>query len=161
MPPFPNEEIEVKINYLILGYETTTTKKVSGTSFQWHGSEGSSRISQDGVFQLAIYSFFGSTRSSLLRSLSLVGRAGPTLSLLCAGFSCCGAQAPGHLDFSSWGTQGLSCPSACGILVLRSGIKPIFSAVAGGLLTTAPPGKSLVTYYWCKVPDLVMMHVNL
>jgi len=30
MPPFPNEEIEVKINYLILGYETKKKKS------EWH-----------------------------------------------------------------------------------------------------------------------------
>ena len=33
---------------------------------------------------------------------------------------------------------------ACGILVLRSGIKPISPALQGGFLTTGPPGKSHV-----------------
>ena len=37
----------------------------------------------------------------------------------------------------------LSCPKACGILVPRPGIKPASPALAGGFLTTGPPGKSL------------------
>ena len=48
-----------------------------------------------------------------------------------------------------WGMQclamacGLSCFAACGILVSRPGIKPIFSALQGRFLTTGPPGKPL------------------
>ena len=38
--------------------------------------------------------------------------------------------------------HGLSCPVACGIFVLGPGIKPMFPALAGGFLTTGPPGKS-------------------
>ena len=33
---------------------------------------------------------------------------------------------------------GLSCPTACGILVPRPGMKPLFPALEGGLLTTGP-----------------------
>lgn len=74
----------------------------------------------------------------------------------CGGFSCCGAQAPGCEGFSScstWAQQlqhlglvvavhGLSCPSACGILVPLPGIEPVSSALAGGFLTPGSPGKS-------------------
>ena len=38
----------------------------------------------------------------------------------------------------------LSFPKACGILVPQPGIKPVFPALAGGFLTTGPPGKSLM-----------------
>ena len=37
-------------------------------------------------------------------------------------------------------THGLSCSAACGNLP-RPGIKPVSPALAGGFLTTAPPGK--------------------
>ena len=36
-----------------------------------------------------------------------------------------------------------SWPAACGILVLRPGIKPVSPALEGRLLTTRPPGTSL------------------
>ena len=39
---------------------------------------------------------------------------------------------------------GLSCPSACGILVPRPGIEPMSPALEGGFLTTAPPGKPFI-----------------
>ena len=39
--------------------------------------------------------------------------------------------------------HGLSCPTACGILVSQPGIEPTFPALAGGFLTPGPPGKSL------------------
>ena len=50
--------------------------------------------------------------------------------------------------------RGLSCPAACGILVPRPGIEPASPALAGGFLTTGPPGKSperiLIIYsFWC------------
>ena len=35
----------------------------------------------------------------------------------------------------------LSCPSSCGILVPRPGIKPKFPALEGGFLIPGPPGK--------------------
>ena len=39
--------------------------------------------------------------------------------------------------------RGLSCPTACGILVPRPGIEPMSPALEGGSSTTGPPGKSL------------------
>ena len=39
--------------------------------------------------------------------------------------------------------HGLSCPTAGGILVPRSGIEPVSPTLAGGFLTNGPPGKSL------------------
>ena len=38
--------------------------------------------------------------------------------------------------------RGLSCPTACGILVPRPRIKPASPALEGGFFTTGPPGKS-------------------
>ena len=56
------------------------------------------------------------------------------------GFSCCGAWAPGHSGFSNYGPRAY---------LLRGvwdppgpGIEPMSSALAGGFLTTGPPGKS-------------------
>ena len=40
--------------------------------------------------------------------------------------------------------QGLSSPSVCGTLVSPPGIEPVFPALQGRLLTTGPPGKSLL-----------------
>ena len=36
----------------------------------------------------------------------------------------------------------LSCPMACGILVPRPGIEPLYPALEGGFLTTGLPGKA-------------------
>ena len=91
-------------------------------------------------------------------------RAGATLrcgarASHCGGFSCCGAQALGAWasavvarGLSSCGSRALECRlSSCGTWasLLRSmwdlpgpGLKPVSPALAGGLLTTAPPGKS-------------------
>ena len=41
---------------------------------------------------------------------------------------------------------GLSCSTLCGILVPRAGIKPVSPAAEGRLLTTGPPGKSLLYF---------------
>ena len=60
----------------------------------------------------------------------------------CGGFSC-GAQALGHAG--SIVVHSLSCPAACGILVLRPKIEPMFPSLTDRLLTTGPPGKSLKT----------------
>ena len=38
---------------------------------------------------------------------------------------------------------GISCSSACGILVPQPGIKPVSPALQDRFLTTGPPGKSL------------------
>ena len=67
---------------------------------------------------------------------------------------CCGLRAALWLRHagsrvhagSAAAKRGLSCPMACGILVPQPGIKPTFSAVEGGYLTTGPPGKSLNVY---------------
>ena len=75
-----------------------------------------------------------------------------TLGLL----SSCGAWAPGHMGSVVCGTwalslrraisvvvaHGLSCLTACGILVPRTGIEPESPALEGGFFTTGPPGKS-------------------
>ena len=58
----------------------------------------------------------------------------------CSGFSCCRTQAQGCLGFSSCGAR-VQLPLACGILVPRPRIEPMSPALAGGFLTTGPPGK--------------------
>ena len=40
--------------------------------------------------------------------------------------------------------HGLGCPVACGILIPGPGIKP--ESLAGGFLSTRPPGKSQVVF---------------
>ena len=77
----------------------------------------------------------------------------------CSGFSCCGAQALGAWasvvvarGLSSCGSWALkhslsSCGAQaqwlCGMWDLpRPGFEPVSPALAGGLLTTVPPGKS-------------------
>ena len=42
--------------------------------------------------------------------------------------------------------HGLSCSAACGILP-GPGLEPMSPALAGGFLTTVPPGKSLAWFY--------------
>ena len=65
----------------------------------------------------------------------------------CGGSSCCGAQAPG-VWASVVVARGLSSCGAqtqllCGMWDLpRPGLEPVSPALAGGFLTTAPPGKS-------------------
>ena len=76
----------------------------------------------------------------------------------CGGFSCCGAQAVGTQalvavarGLSSCGSRALELRlSSCGARALllcgmgelpRPGFKPVSPALAGGFLTTAPPGK--------------------
>ena len=39
--------------------------------------------------------------------------------------------------------RGLTCPTACGILVPQPGIEPMSSALERGFLTTGPPGEPL------------------
>ena len=69
------------------------------------------------------------------------------LGLLCwVAFSCCKAQTLGHVGTGPWGTG-----SVVAVIQARwlrgawdlpgSGIKPVPPALAGGLLTTEPPGK--------------------
>ena len=61
----------------------------------------------------------------------------------CGLLSSCGTQAPEHVG-SVVAACGLSCPTACGILVPQPGIEPASRALEGGFLTTGPPGKSLL-----------------
>ena len=81
----------------------------------------------------------------------------------CGSFSCCGAWAVGAraslavaCGLSSCGSQGLehrlsSCGAwaqlLCGMWDLPGpGLVPMSPALAGGFLTTAPPGKSLILF---------------
>ena len=110
-------------------------------------------------FLIYVYLFiFGCVRSSLLRvgflQLWQVGAA-----FHCGGFSCCGARALGvrasvgvACRLSSCGSRALerrlsSCGAQAQLLrsmwnLPRPGLKPVCPALAGGFLTTAPPGKS-------------------
>ena len=46
--------------------------------------------------------------------------------------------------------HGLSCLTACGILVPWPEIKPVSPALYGGFLTAEPPGKSLLPVFYCE-----------
>ena len=108
---------------------------------------------------------FGCVASSLLcMGFLQLQRVGATLRCStqashCGGFSCCGAQAQGTWapvvvarGFSSCGSRALERRlSSCGTWpqLLRSmwdlpgpGLEPVSPALAGGFLTTVPPGKS-------------------
>ena len=101
-----------------------------------------------------IYLFlFGCVVSSLLRTGFLqLQRAGPTLCCSvrashCSGFSCCGARALGARASVVVERRLSSCGARAQLLcgmwdLLRPGIDPMSPALAGGFLTTAPPGKS-------------------
>ena len=73
------------------------------------------------------------------------------------GFSCCRAQALGHVGFSSCGAVEIRCPRKCGILVPRPGIELKSPALAGGFLTIGSPGKSSESHFygagvkWCVI----------
>ena len=56
-------------------------------------------------------------------------------------FSSCEVQTP-EREGSVAAVHGLSCPPACGILILQPGIEPVFPALESGFLTTGLPGKS-------------------
>ena len=111
-----------------------------------------------------LFIFLGCVGSSLLRAGFLqLRQAGATLhcgarASHCGGFSCCGAQALGTRasvvvarGLSSCGSQALehrvsSCGAWAQLLrgkwdLPRPGLEPIFPALAGRLLTIAPPGK--------------------
>ena len=96
--------------------------------------------------EYSFFFFFGCVGSSLLRVGFLqLRRAGATLR--CSSFSCCRAWAVGTWAFivvarglSSCGSRG---QLLCGMWDLpRPGLEPMSPALAGGFLTTAPPGKS-------------------
>ena len=82
----------------------------------------------------------------LLHGLSLVAASrGCSLAavhrlIIGNGFSCCGAPALEHAGCSSCGTQASLLPSIWNFPGLR--IEPVSPALAGGFLTTGPPGKS-------------------
>ena len=113
---------------------------------------------------------FGCVGSSLLRvGFPQLRRVGATLccgaqASYCHGFSCCGARALGARAsvvashrLSSCGSRALerrlsSCDTQaqllCGMWGLpRPGLEPVSPALAGGFLTTAPPGKSPVIQF--------------
>ena len=57
---------------------------------------------------------------------------------------CCGARALGATA-SVVVAHGVSCSVACGMWDLPGpGLKPVSPALAGGFLTTVPPGKSFL-----------------
>ena len=59
----------------------------------------------------------------------------------CSGFSCFRSQALGTRA-SVIMAYGPSCSVECGVLVPRPGTEPVSPALAGGLSTIGPPGKS-------------------
>ena len=79
--------------------------------------------------------------------------------MLGVGFSSCDLRAP-ECAGSVVVTHGLSCPTACGILITQPGIKPTFPALEDGFLTNGPPVQfSSVTQYclfgtpWTAAPQ--------
>ena len=105
---------------------------------------------------------FGCVGSSLVCAGFLqLWRAGATLrcgaqASHCSGFACCGAWAQGT-QAQQFGMGALerrlsSCSTwaqlFCGMWDLPGpGLEPMSPALAGGFLSTAPPGKPLVFYY--------------
>ena len=83
---------------------------------------------------------------ALVCRLSLIEASGgyslATLGRLLVAVACFVAE---HRLKGAWAlvvvAQGFSCPLACGILLPRPRIEPMSPALAGGLLTTGPPGK--------------------
>ena len=75
---------------------------------------------------------------SLITEDGLLGAGASAVIIL--GLRSWNSQALEH-GLSSYGTWALFA-TACGILVLGPGIKPMSPALAGGFLTTGPPGKS-------------------
>ena len=70
------------------------------------------------------------------------------------GYHRCGAQAPERAAFSSRGSQALerrlSCSAGTEAHLPGPGIEPVSPALAGGFLTTRPPGKSHIFFYELK-----------
>ena len=106
-------------------------------------------------FSKFIYLFiFSCVGSSLLHAGFLqLRRAGVTLrcgvqASHCHGFSCCGTQACGlsHCSSRALGRRLSSCGARAWLLrgmwdLPGPGLQPVSPELAGGLLTTAPPGK--------------------
>ena len=68
----------------------------------------------------------------------------------CGGFSCFGAGVLGTWA-SVVAAPGLRCPETCGVFP-RPGIGPVSPALAGGSLTTVPPG-SPISVFWRLLVD--------
>ena len=123
-----------------------------------------------GLFIIYFYLFFGCTGSLLLRTVFLqLRQVGVTLrcgaqASHCGGFSCCRAWALGvwasvvvARGLSSCGLRALerrlsSCGARAQLLrgmwdLPRPGLEPPSLALAGGFLTTAPPGKSYFQFF--------------
>ena len=108
-----------------------------------------------GLFFFSSFSLF-CFGSLLLQGLSLVMASRGYSLLWCMdfslrSFSCCRAGALGCMSFSSWGSRALehrlsSCGARAYLLhgmwnLYRPGIEPMSPALAGGFLSTVPPGK--------------------
>ena len=120
----------------------------------WVGQKVRSVLSSHFSFNIFI---FGCIGSSLLRAsfLQLLG-AGATLhcgvqASHCSGFSCCGARALGTRAQQLWlaGSRMKAQQLWCTAQLLHGmwdlpgpGLEPVSPALAGGFLTTAPPGRS-------------------
>ena len=122
------------------------------------------------LINLFIYYFWLRWVFLAARGLSLVVASGATLLLQCAGFSLqwlllLWSTGSRRMGFSSCGTQLSSCSlralehrlSSCGAWaqLLRGmwdlpgpGIEPMSPALAGGFLTTAPPGNSCTIQFF-------------
>ena len=86
------------------------------------------------------FQHFGFSLRWLLLWRSTGSRHGASV-VVARGLSSCGSRALA-LRLSSV-VHGLSCSAACGIFP-DQGSNPMFPALSGGFLTTAPPGKSLM-----------------
>ena len=131
--------------------------------------EGSFLVAAPGIFFfflinlfILFYLFlFGCVGSSLLHAVFLqLQRVGTTLrggarASYCSGFSCCGARARGTRAQQLW-LAGSRVQAQqlwrMGLVALRMwdlpgpGLEPVSPALAGGFLTTVPPGKSLGSF---------------
>ena len=103
-----------------------------------------------------VFFFFGCVESLLLRAgFSLVAASWGYSSLRCSGFSLqwlllLQSMGSRRAGFSSCGTRALECRlSSCGAWAQLfhgtwdfpgAGLEPVFLALAGGFLTSAPPG---------------------
>ena len=73
----------------------------------------------------------------------------------CGGFACCGAQAVGTQASVVVACRLSSCDARAQLLrgiwdLPGPGIEPVSPALAGGFLTTAPPGNSLGGNFYCE-----------
>ena len=96
------------------------------------------------LFILFIIYFWLRWVFTAVRGLSLVAASGGHSSLRCVGFGSCGSQAP-ERRLSSCGTRAWLLRGMWDLP--RPVLEPVSPALAGGFLTTAPPGKSLVLIF--------------